>query len=198
MSGGLIVHLNGWPGVGKLTIGRVLANRLGARLVDNHLLHDVAIGCTELADPGRWPLYEQVRHAAYEALKDRPDAETFVMTNALCASDPRERQAWDHVIDLAMARNAALVPVVLEAGFEENSRRLHSPERVGRKLADPAVLATFMTADSIQKPDVPDLLVLDVTRLSADQAADAICRHLRSGAGERFQPATDRHRNLQP
>ncbi len=198
MSGGLIVHLNGWPGVGKLTIGRVLANRLGARLVDNHLLHDVAIGCTGLADPGRWPLYEQVLHAAYEALKDRPDAETFVMTNALCANDPRERQAWDHVIDLAMARNAAFVPVVLEAGFEENSRRLRSPERVGRKLADPAVLATFMTADSIQKPDVPDLLVLDVTRLSADQAADAIYRHLRSGAGERFQPATNRHRNLQP
>lgn len=198
MSGGLIVHLNGWPGVGKLTVGRALAERLGARLIDNHLLHDVAIRCTGLADPGRWPLYEKVRHAAYEALKDRPGAETFVMTNALCTNDARERQAWNHVVDLAIARNAALVPVVLEAGFEENARRLQSPERMGRKLSDPAVLRSFLATDSIQKPDVPDLLVLDVTRLCADQAADAICRHLRSGAGDRFRPATDRHRKLRP
>ncbi|MET3794424.1 AAA family ATPase [Aquamicrobium terrae] len=198
MPGGLIVHLNGWPGVGKLTVGRALADRLGARLIDNHLLHDVAIRCTGLADPGRWPLYEKVRHAAYEALKDRPHADTLVITNALCANDARERQAWNHVVDLAIARNAPLVPVVLEADFEENARRLRSPDRAGRKLADPAVLRSFLTADSIQKPDVPDLLVLDVTRLSADQAADAICRHLRSGADDRFRPATDRHRNLQP
>ncbi len=198
MSSGLIVHLNGWPGVGKLTIGRALADRLGARLIDNHLLHDVAIRCAGLTDPDRWPLYEKVRRAAYEALKDRPDAETFVMTNALCTNDPRERLAWNHVVDLAIARNAPLVPVVLEAEFEENTRRLRSSERVGRKLADPAILRSFLTTDRIQKPNVPDLLVLDVTRLSADQAADAICRHLRAGAGDRFRPATDRHRNLQP
>lgn len=69
MPGGLTVHLNGWPGVGKLTVGRVLAERLGARPIDDHLLHDVAIRCTGLADPGRWPLYEKVRQAAYEALR---------------------------------------------------------------------------------------------------------------------------------
>ncbi len=66
---------------------------------------------------------------------------------------------------------------------------------MGHKLADPAVLHSFLTADSIRKPDVPDLLVLDVKRLSVDQAADAICRHLRAGADDRFRPATDRHRN---
>ncbi len=27
----LIIHINGWPGCGKLTIGRELAKRLGAR-----------------------------------------------------------------------------------------------------------------------------------------------------------------------
>ncbi|WP_284388078.1 hypothetical protein [Devosia yakushimensis] len=40
----MIIHLNGWPGVGKLTIGRLLAADLGARFIHNHLLHDVAIG----------------------------------------------------------------------------------------------------------------------------------------------------------
>lgn len=193
----MIVHLNGWPGVGKLTIGRALAGRLAARLIDNHLLHDIAIRCTGLDDPGRWPLYESVRRAAYDALTHRPDGETLVMTNALCTNAPRERQAWNHVVDLAMARNAPLVPVVLEAEFQENARRLQSPDRKGRKLSDPADLRAFLAADSIQRPDVPELLVLDVTQLSADQAADAIYRHVQVEA-DRLQPATDRHRNLHP
>ena len=39
----MIVHINGWPGVGKLTVAREVARRLSARLLDNHTLHDVAI-----------------------------------------------------------------------------------------------------------------------------------------------------------
>lgn len=34
----LIIHINGWPGCGKLTIGRELAKRLGARLLDKHTI----------------------------------------------------------------------------------------------------------------------------------------------------------------
>jgi broad-specificity NMP kinase len=59
----VIVHLNGWPGVGKLTVARLLAPRLQARLIDNHLLHDVAIRCAGIDDRARWPLYETVRAA---------------------------------------------------------------------------------------------------------------------------------------
>ncbi len=40
-----------------MTIGRVVAAALSARLIHNHLLHDVAIGIAGLDDPERWPLY---------------------------------------------------------------------------------------------------------------------------------------------
>jgi hypothetical protein len=190
---GVIIHLNGWPGVGKLTIGRALAGLLDARLIDNHLLHDVAIACAGLDDPQRWPLYEEVRAAAYRTLAGRPAAESFVMTNALCVGSERERQAWDHVVDLATARRAPLVPVVLEAAIEENARRVADAGRGPRKLTDPAVLRSFVTHDSIQRPDVPELLILDVTALSAEQAAARIRDRLaRIGAG--LAPAGDRHR----
>lgn len=193
--GGVIVHLNGWPGVGKLTIGRVLAARLDARLIDNHLLHDVAIACAGLEDPQRWPLYEDVRSAAYRTLAGRPAAESFVMTNALCVGSERERRAWDHVVDLAMARGAPLVPVVLEAGIEENARRIRDAGRGPRKLTDPALLRSFVACDSIQRPDVPELLILDVTALSAEQAAARIRDHL-ARVGADISPAGDRHRNF--
>jgi gluconate kinase len=195
--GGMIVHLNGWPGVGKQTIGRILAARLGARFIHNHLLHDVAIVCHGLHDPARWVLYEQVRQAVYQALQARPADEVFVMTNALCAGSEREREAWDHVVDLAMDRQVSLVPVVLEAAAVENERRLQDPERVGRKMVDPKLLREFIATDRIQEPDVAGLLVLDVTRLSAEAAAESVLRHISAMVAEsNLSVAGDKFRRL--
>jgi hypothetical protein len=116
----LIIHLNGWRGVGKQTIGRALAERIGARFIHNHLLHDVAIVC---------------------------------------------------------ARGALLIPVVLEADREEHFRRVQSVERIGRKLTDTAVLEEFFNIDKVHRPDVPELLVLDVTHLAPQEAAERIIEH---------------------
>src|SRR5687768_3965196 len=107
----MIVHLNGWPGAGKKTIGAVLSRKLNARFIHNHLLHDVAIACAGRDGPDRWQLYEVFRSAAYAALARRPRSEVFVFTNALCEDAPREQEAWRHVVDLAMTRNVPLVPV---------------------------------------------------------------------------------------
>ena len=39
----MIIHLNGLPGVGKLTIARELALRLGAHVLDSHSIYNVAL-----------------------------------------------------------------------------------------------------------------------------------------------------------
>jgi shikimate kinase len=45
----MIISLNGWPGVGKLTVGLELADILEGRLLDSHtLLFNVAITLTVL------------------------------------------------------------------------------------------------------------------------------------------------------
>ncbi len=36
----MIIHLNGMPGTGKLTIARLVAQELEGRLVDNHSIID--------------------------------------------------------------------------------------------------------------------------------------------------------------
>ena len=68
----MIIHLNGWPGTGKQTIGRALAARIRARLIHNHLLHDVAIVCCGRTTPERWELYEKIREPVYEYFADNP------------------------------------------------------------------------------------------------------------------------------
>ena len=65
----MIVHINGWPGSGKLTVGREVARKLGARLLDNHTLHDVAIRLCERGTPEYWDLYYQVREEKVRRLQ---------------------------------------------------------------------------------------------------------------------------------
>ena len=174
----MIVHINGWPGTGKHTVGRIVARLLPARFVHNHVLHDVAIACAGYGHPDRWPLYDEVREAAYRTLLKRPARETFVMTNALCTNSLRERAAWNHVVDLAAARGSALVPVVLEVSLAENERRVASFDRQNRKLTDPAELRRMRVTDTIQRPLVPELLTLDTTEMTAEDAASAVLRHM--------------------
>jgi len=193
----VIVHLNGWPGVGKLTVARLLAPRLQARLIDNHLLHDVALRCTGIDDPARWPLYEAVRAAAYQVLADRPRSETFVMTNALCVGSPRECESWRQVVTLAETRAVPLVPVVLEADDVVLRSRVQRLERQGRKLTDPNALVEMIRCDRLLKPDVPERLDLDTTHLAAAAAAAAIEAHLLAVRGQ-LAPANARHLVLAP
>ena len=176
----MIIHLNGWPGVGKKTIGTILASRLGARFIDNHCLHDPALACAGFDDPARWPLYETVRDAAYAVLRDRPAGEIFVMTNALSTKSDRELQSWRLVAELAMARVVPLVPIILTAERDELLRRVASPDRNPRKLTDPATLSGYLEKLHIQHPLVPETLVLDVTDLDPGAAANAIQNHLKS------------------
>ena len=51
----VIIHINGWPGVGKSTIGKLLAEKIGARFIHNHVLHDVALVCAGHGYEDRWP-----------------------------------------------------------------------------------------------------------------------------------------------
>ena len=138
-------------------------------------------------------LYDKVQQAAYEALATRPAGETFVMTNALCRGSARERKAWDRVVDLAIRRQVALIPVVLEAEPAENERRLQADDRIGRKMTHPQLLRSFLEADQIQKPEVVELLVLNVTRLSAEQASRAIGQHV-GRLAHPLAAAGERHR----
>jgi hypothetical protein len=191
----MIIHLNGWPGAGKRTVGERLAERIGARFVHNHLLHDAARICVGRAGrnvPEYWATYERVRSAAYEALAARPQDETFVMTNALCKDDPRETEAWGHVVALAMRRSVALVPIVLDIGLEENCRRVQSADRLGRKLSDAEHIRELHSRFALQRPAVSELIAFDVTALDPEPAASMLHARI-EGLRPLLRPATLAH-----
>ena len=174
----MIIHINGWPGVGKYTIGKALAKRINARFIHNHVLHDVAFSCAGYGDEDRWPLYDKVREAAYDVLSRKPANEIFVMTNALCNGHSREEEAWRHVAELAKSRSVTLVPVVLLAETETIAHRICSKERSEMKLKDPDHLREMVTKHTLQVPTSKETFELNVDQLTVEEAIDQICEHL--------------------
>src|ERR1700722_8904596 len=85
---GTIIYIVGPPGVGKYTIGRILAERLGGKLLDNHYWLNVLFslveqdGITPLPKT-IWPLAEQVRQAVLETVGTiSPRQWNFVFTHS--------------------------------------------------------------------------------------------------------------------
>ena len=81
-----ILCLMGPSGVGKLTIGRLVAERLGCRLVDNHYWLNPIFGLIEQDGVTPlpkivWPLVEQVRDAVFNTIATvSPPDWSFVCT----------------------------------------------------------------------------------------------------------------------
>lgn len=175
----MIVHLNGWPGAGKLTVARVLAHRLQARLLDNHTLHNVAASLCDRGTDAYWTLYEQVRDLAYGRVRALPPDAVLVMTNAFLKETPRDVEAWRLIRDLATGRGDRLVAVTLDCDLEENVVRVRGTDRTGnRKLTDPEPLIAWRAEYHLIVDDAEDWVVIDNTRLTPDQTADRIVAHL--------------------
>jgi hypothetical protein len=87
---GCLVILNGFPGVGKLTIARSLQSRLTnveTRLIDNHLIIDPA----EAIHPGRGRQHKafrnKLRQTIFDEVKTIPERDTvLIMTSSLGAN----------------------------------------------------------------------------------------------------------------
>src|SRR4051794_30771602 len=90
----LIVHINGWPGTGKLTIARILARRLDAKLLDNHTLLNPAESLFERGDPLHSSLRQEVRTATLNHAARLPAGVPLVFTDAL-AEDSWDRSFFD-------------------------------------------------------------------------------------------------------
>ena len=171
----MIIVLNGYPGVGKLTIGRELATMMDGRLLDIHSVYNVAFALTEFKSPEFIETVEQIEAIAHDLILKLPVEKPVVLTTVLAGSDEWGDQEWRRIVELGQHRPPLLV-VHVTCDLEENKRRIASEERVAKlKLRDPAV-ATRNHADA--KPllglDEDRLLTLDATNMTPAEAAKTI------------------------
>lgn len=169
----VIIHLNGWPGVGKLTIARLLRDRLGARLLDNHTVFNVAFALTRFRSPEFYRAARTVRDAAFDCTSLVSPDVPIIMKNALSESD-WGRENWSAVKALAQRNNRKLLAVIVSCDETEQAKRIASAERgyLG-KLVDPA--QWNLRDRKLIEDDADALLRLDTTFVPAEQSARQIC-----------------------
>lgn len=177
----MILELAGLPGVGKFTIGRVLAEALSARLVDNHTIANPAFVSTAFGSPEFYETVRAVRTLVFARLRDLPAETHIILTNAPSRSPARWQELQAASKALAADRQTALLGVHLRCGPEEGERRIRMEDReLLRKLTNPEVLNDgFERAVHLDHCD--HTLELDVTSLAPSEAADAILAWLNAG-----------------
>ena len=175
----MIVHINSYPGVGKLTIGRALADLIGGKLLDNHSVFNVAFALTEFKSPAFYDTVRAVREIAYRRILDLPSEVPVVLTNWYSQGSAWGEENWDRAIALAKERKCALNVVTLACLPEENARRIQAPERSAkRKPQDEEMVNDNRSGRPLLDRGGDRLLSLDVTELSASEAARKIAAWL--------------------
>jgi hypothetical protein len=179
----VIVHINSYPGVGKLTIGRALADLIGGRLLDNHSVFNVAFALTEFRSPAFYDAVREVREIAYRRILDLPPEVPVVLTNWYSQGSAWGEENWDRAIALAKERKCALNIVTLHCQPEENARRIQSPERAGkRKPQGEEFVSDNRKGRPLLDRGGDRLLRLEVTNLSGSEAAQEIANWLSGSA----------------
>ncbi len=176
----VIVHINGWPGTGKLTIARILTEQLNGRLIDNHTLLNPAERLYVRGTPEWKQLRVEIRTLVFEHVARLPPDIPIVMTDAL-AEHPDDIKMFNEYRALSSRRGARLVPVVLQCTPEENRRRLRAAGRGELlKLVDAAVLDDLRAKYELLRPAGLPSVELGVDGLSAADAATALFRAIQA------------------
>lgn len=179
-----IIHINGFPGIGKLTIARKLVALLAphnGKLIHNHLLIDPAGAVLPRSSADYQPLRRAIRDAVFNTLAVSPDAfdSVYVFTD-FQSDDDVGRAVMAEYRAMAARRGCTFVPVTVTCGREENLRRLASSKRALHGKLTSAEVVSGIRANTVIHQSRRDLfgMELDLTDLDADVAARKIYEHV--------------------
>ncbi|MGL4236833.1 AAA family ATPase [Tabrizicola sp.] len=172
----MIIALNGYPGVGKLAIGRELAALINGRLLDIHTVYNLAFALTEFKSPEFRETVEKIEAIAHDLIQRLPPQQPVVLTTVLAGESDWGAAEWQRIVDLGQKRPPFLV-VHVSCDLEENIRRIQSEERdLKRKPRDPEyAIRNQNQAKPLAGLDAENLLRLDTTSMSIVEAAQTIC-----------------------
>ncbi|KAJ5174929.1 uncharacterized protein N7482_000806 [Penicillium canariense] len=178
-----IVHLNGFPGVGKLTIARFLLKLLPfAKLVHNHLLINPADAILHRTQPGYQTLRRAIRQTIFSALTSEPATfdTTYIFTD-FQSDDELGAAVCAEYLATAEVRRAAFIPIMLFCDEKTNMQRLVSSDReLHSKLTDVELVSKFRLEEDVHRfTGHPNYSELDVSNLTPEEAARQIYEHLK-------------------
>ena len=175
-----IIYLIGGPGVGKQTIAKEIPQRQSFTLVDNHSYTNAIFSVSKNYSHPKHEEYQlKVRNIVLEAIGEIcPKGESFIFTNVISLGE--ENSYYKPVEEFANTRQALFVPVMLLYDVKKNKKKIVNPFRKKfLKTINPNLVQQIA---SLGLPEIehPNLLRLDVTKLSATEAAFQIINHAKN------------------
>jgi chloramphenicol 3-O-phosphotransferase len=172
-----LIFLHGMPGVGKLSVGRELADLTGFRLFHNHLTVDLVSSVFDFGTPPFVELREKIWLDVFrQAVEEKLDGLIFTF-----AYDASVRGSFIQNLRSACESNGNEVLFVeLKCSPEELERRIVDLSRqTFGKLSSLEQFRELNDAGAFVDPGIPtQRLVLDTTALSASEAAARIAGEL--------------------
>lgn len=186
----VIVYLVGPPGVGKYTVGKLVAVRLAAKLLDNHFwvnpIFEVVEPDGRPLPPGVWDRTNDVLSAVLETVaRFGPAGRNYVFTHAVWdeGGHPLDWVIAGQILWVAERRRASLLVVRLACGEAQLRARITSEERGLRFKTTDAGKAGSLAALSPFPIKHDWVLDLDTSGLSAAETADRIEGELKRRLG---------------
>lgn len=179
----MLINLNGWPGVGKLTTARELRKLIGGKLLDNHTILNVGKALTEEGTPEYYSLVRAVRTAAFARILGLPQTLPVIFTNVVARGGNSGflEENWQALIYLARARNCPLFSVTLTCSAVENARRIVGDDRgILQKKQNPELLTELARMRSLFDDGASFRTVIDNTELSPLETAQRIQEWIKS------------------
>lgn len=177
----IVIYITARPGTGKYTIAKALAKDYGFRICDNQLINNPILellnydGFTEVPEFA-WVSIRKIRSAVWEFIANEKN-NSYILTNNLFEYEG-DRKLYEQVKQIALGRGSLFIPVRLTITEEEHLKRVTQPERRKRwKSIDPKEVYNEMPLLQIHDPE---LLNLEVTNLSPEEAAEQIVEHVKS------------------
>jgi hypothetical protein len=168
-----VIYLIGRAGTGKYTIAKELA-KTGYRIADNQLINNPIFellgydGFAKIPEFA-WDAIGKIRNVILDFISIET-CNNYVLTNELLEGDG-DRNCYNQVKQAALKRDSLFVPIKLNISRQENARRIANHDRALRYKSlgmDENAICPLLNIEH------PNLLELDVTNLSAMEAANHI------------------------
>ena len=177
------VLVNGHAGAGKHSIAMALSSLIPkSRVIDNHLLADLADALCSRSSPQYSLLRREIRRVVLDHIITSNEAVTTYIFTSNFSTSSLGTEAAIHFQESAANAKARFVPINIICSREEIMRRVATPARHNysrKKLTDPDAAAGLSDRKVMFGFDTAeDKLSLDVSSLTASEAAARIFRHI--------------------
>ncbi|KAK1599025.1 uncharacterized protein LY79DRAFT_665578 [Colletotrichum navitas] len=198
------IYINGFPGVGKLTVAKDVCNLIQeSGVFHNHLVIDPVAAMLDRRSEAYDELRAEFRRRALHAVATRPELEdtTFIFTDSRESSAQGSAGVKDYQ-SAAEVRGVPFISIILHCKLEEKLRRLEGKDsgdesRRSTELIDGEILRIVRENEEIFRCGGELELELNITDIKPSEAARVIVHHAYTIASKKREvPSTRRSHDL--